>query len=151
MSFLTYTVEKLLKKEIYIKVMVLRIAIPSKEYFAIRCGIKHKEVGEALYDLVVGICEIAEVEADNMKRIDYQMFWYRESSNSSADIDDSKYFNVDEKAIELIYDTIKRLLIPSILSYGEHKKAQGQDLLLQLNNGGITLKDFNENLKQDGE
>lgn len=122
------------------------LAMPSKEFFASRCDVDDKEFGEFLYDMVVKFCLIAGEELPQPNRIDYQLHYYREASNGSGD-DQSRYFSVNDKGLDFIHLTVRNGLCKAVEKYANISRREGQNLLVQLNNGKMTLGDFNEGLE----
>jgi|TARA_R110000822_G_scaffold6851_14_gene28707 hypothetical protein len=123
-----------------------KVFIPGKDVFKIRLGLG-EELGDSIYNSLINLLESSEEKIDLWEHYDFlpiQCFWYREGYNGK---EECKYYTCNEGVADFIISMLRGGIKEGILNYGASCKKEGSNLLFQLNNGELSMKEINDNLK----
>ena len=116
------------------------IGIVGKEIFYQRMSIE-KELGDALYEQIIGVLEFIGKECKTSKIADYRLGVYLDSKNP-----ESRHFELGEKQFYFICDHFGHNFYKKIKEFAKREQIKGTDILFQLNAGNISAKDFADRL-----
>lgn len=120
----------------------LPISIVGKNLFTSRMGIE-KQFGEILYDQVIFVLENIAVENPNSRtyHTDIRLGVYLDSNNEGIRI-----FEIDEDKIDKFYDLFANRFYTEFKSYSDRQQKLGRNVLFQLNQGNLSMSEFEENI-----
>ena len=99
------------------------------------------DLARILYKQLIAVLELIGVETQ--KGIcDIRLGVYLDSNNEGT-----RKFILGEKESELIENHFSRQFIGVLLEYGKRERRKGSEILFQLNNGEVTMDQFNDKLK----
>lgn len=124
----------------------IKICLPGKDVFKIRIIKDNELIGCLIYDIVICFLELVgeEIKEQTTYLQSYQLGWYTGGSNGK---EESRYFIITEAELHFIHTLIRTNLIHTVEQYGAEQMQKGSDLLFQLNNGKLTIDDFNKKLE----
>lgn len=116
----------------------LMVSIIQKDLFASRLHEQDNKIGEFLYDFIIKILEAEGEESEHCSYTDVQMFTYKESSHGKQ-----RHFLVSKKLAEAL-KFFRFESSEALEEFGKVHRLLGKNILLQLNSGEISMKDFEQ-------
>jgi hypothetical protein len=117
------------------------IQIVGKEIFPQRMQLE-KEFGEVLYDQIIFVLEnlATELKTGHGHK-DLRLGVYLDSKNPGT-----RYFEMSEEKYDKFYELFGHIFFSKLKEYSKRQQKLGTNILLQLNQGNISTKDFEKNL-----
>ena len=116
------------------------VNVVGKDLFPNRMHVE-KEFGEFLYEQLIFVLESIGEEVDS-GRPDLRLGVYLDSNNEG-----SRKFQVNRSQFEGIWNLFGHKFYEQIKGFSKREQKKGTDVLFQLNNGNISMNDFNKNLE----
>jgi hypothetical protein len=118
------------------------ISIVGKELFPQRMHLE-KEFGEVLYEQVIFVLENIAVENPSAKtyHTDIRLGVYLDSKN-----DGTRYFELDENKHEKFWNLFANGFYKKFREYSLRQQKLGTDVLFQLNEGSLSMREFENRL-----
>lgn len=119
----------------------IAVRVIGKDLFYKRMGIE-QEFGNVLYDQLISVLELIgqednEISTFRMPSIDIGM--YSEMHNPGA-----RTFILDEAKGEVVFNHFGHAFYKKLKEYSLREQKKGTEILFQLNEGTISVKDFEE-------
>lgn len=116
------------------------ISVVGRDLFPQRMHLE-KEFGEVLYEQIITVLELVGEEFNDGGITHYRLGVYLDSKN-----DGTRKFNLEEKAFDKIVDNFGHKFYDKLKGYSKREQKKGSEVLFQLHQGNITLKDFDDRL-----
>ena len=116
------------------------ISVVGKDLFPKRMHLE-KEFGEVLYEQIITVLELVGEEFSDGGITHYRLGVYLDSKN-----DGTRKFNLEENVFDKIVDTFGHKFYEKLKGYSKREQKKGSEVLFQLHQGNITLKDFDDRL-----
>jgi hypothetical protein len=116
------------------------ISVVGKELFPQRMHLE-KEFGEVLYEQIITVLELIGEEFSDGGLTHYRLGVYLDSKNSGT-----RKFNLSGEAFDKIVDNFGHGFYNKLKDYSRREQKKGSEILFQLHQGNITLKDFDSRL-----
>ena len=116
------------------------ISVVGKDLFPQRMRVD-KEFGEALYDQIITVLELVGEEFTSGALTHERLGVYLDSKN-----DGTRKFWLDEPVFDKIVDNFGHRFYKKLEGYSKREQKKGSEVLFQLHQGNITLKDFDDRL-----
>jgi len=116
------------------------ISIVGKNLFPQRMHIE-KKFGELIYDQIIFVLENIGNEIDfylNPNNLDIRLGVYLDTAN-----DDTRKFEIDKNLYEKFWTLFANGFFIELKNYSLRQQKLGTNLLFQLNNGTLSIDDFN--------
>lgn len=117
------------------------VGVGPKDLFHNRMHIE-KELGEIIYNQLTSLLEVLGEEGNYPGIPDLRLGYYLDSNNKG-----SRLFLLDEKPFDVIADNYSHSFFRELNRFASRERKKGSEVLFQLNNGELTLNQFNEKLK----
>lgn len=117
------------------------VEIVDRELFKIR-SCDDEEFGLFLYDQSKALLDAVGSKLDNRTRADVQLFTYTESGQKCLQ------YEVPDEVAKVLIKYFKHNLKDELKKYGQRKKKEGTNLLMQLNSGELSMDEFDKTIKK---
>lgn len=118
------------------------VSIIQKDLFVKRFYSKYEPIGEYFYDFLINLLESVGKETETNDLADVQLWTYVESSYGNQ-----RQFLVSKAVAEMLYD-FRCTIDKQLTELGKSHQKIGNNLLMQLNNGDLSMKDFESGLAE---
>ena len=120
---------------------MVTVGIVEKQFFKHRVVKKNEELGEYLYEAYIKLlCAIGE-ETKHGNDMTVGLFTQVESTHKV------RFFIVKEEIAEVLHDYFRFKMTDALEEFAKGNRKEGSNLLMQLNSGELTLKDFDDTVK----
>jgi hypothetical protein len=117
------------------------VEIVEKQFFKSRVCPNDPQLGEFLYDFFIRILEGCGEETRHVPQgMGHVMFFSQKESHHNT-----RMFIVDPAIGHAIYD-FRKNIHDQLEAFAKKNQAKGKNILLQLNSGEISMKDFEKNI-----
>ncbi len=116
------------------------ISVVGKDLFPQRMHLE-KEIGEVFYEQIITVLELTGEEVSDGGITDYRLGVYLDSKNGGT-----RKFNLEEKIFDKIIENFGHKFYDKLKGYSKREQKKGSEILFQLHQGNITLKDFDDRL-----
>lgn len=118
------------------------IGLIEKELFNDRMHIQDKDISDVFHDQITFV--LSTIGKEVSKQVcDYRLGVYLDTNNHNYkcyELNQENYWNIREKFGHSFFKHIEE--------YAKREREKGSELLFQLNNGELTLSDFDKKLKE---
>ena len=116
------------------------IGVVGKELFPQRMRVP-KEFGEVLYDQLIAVLEMVAEEVPSNVYKHERLGVYLDSNNP-----DTRCFSMNENTFWKIRENFGQAFYTNLGLYAKSEQQKGANVLFQLNNGNISMSDFEKNM-----